>query len=56
MNEAINLMPRLMEVGLLNGHPLLMLQRKLAHVCEIKKHPLTIRQKCFNNSRKTVKS
>ncbi|XP_044232976.1 dynein axonemal heavy chain 10 isoform X2 [Thunnus albacares] len=32
MNEANNLMPRLMEIGLQSGHPLLALQRRLAHI------------------------
>ncbi|XP_042277329.1 dynein axonemal heavy chain 10 isoform X2 [Thunnus maccoyii] len=32
MNEANNLMPRLMEIGLQSGHPLLVLQRRLAHI------------------------
>ncbi|XP_062273833.1 dynein axonemal heavy chain 10 [Scomber scombrus] len=32
MNEANSLMPRLMEIGLQSGHPLLMLQRRLGHI------------------------
>ncbi|XP_048858906.1 dynein axonemal heavy chain 10 [Brienomyrus brachyistius] len=33
INEANNLMPRLLETGMLNGHSLLMLKNVLCHVC-----------------------
>lgn len=33
MNEANNLMPKLLEIGMLNGHSLLMLKDMLNHVC-----------------------
>lgn len=34
-------MPRLLEFGLLNGHPLLMLQKQLTHVCGKKRITIT---------------
>lgn len=36
MNEASMLMPRLFDIGMHNGQPLLVLQNKLAHVSKMK--------------------
>lgn len=36
MNEASVLMPRLFDIGLHNGHPLIVLRNKLAHVSKMK--------------------
>ena len=33
INEANDLMPKLLEIGMINGHSLLMLRNLLKHVC-----------------------
>lgn len=52
MNEASVLMPRLFDIGMHSGDPLIVLRNKLAHVSKMKNNSQTKTQ--CNNSRKNV--